>query len=142
MAERGTRLSNGLWVRELRELDKSGHQTSILSADYKSALEVSASAMFARWNQENFFKYMRENFGLDKLVEYGISPLPEDTRLVNTAWRELDSKVCRVSGLLNRQRAQFGEHALGALESEPELVAQHEAKRGKRLVRSRPGRVN
>jgi hypothetical protein len=31
--------------------------------------------MFARWNQENFFKYMREHYGLDRLVEHGISPV-------------------------------------------------------------------
>jgi hypothetical protein len=27
-------------------------------------------AMFARWSQENFLKYARENFGLDRLVDY------------------------------------------------------------------------
>ena len=31
--------------------------------------------MFARWNQENFFKYMREHYRLDRLVEHGISPV-------------------------------------------------------------------
>ena len=33
-AERGTRLSNGLWVREIRKLSESGHQTSILTTNY------------------------------------------------------------------------------------------------------------
>jgi len=31
LAERGTRLSKSLWVREVRKLNKSGHQTSIIS---------------------------------------------------------------------------------------------------------------
>ena len=39
--------------------------------------------MFARWYQENFFKYLRQHYGLDRLIEHGISPLPETTRLVN-----------------------------------------------------------
>lgn len=38
LAERGSRLANGLWVREVRKLSDSGHQTSLLStnslADY------------------------------------------------------------------------------------------------------------
>jgi hypothetical protein len=34
LAERGTRLSNGLWVREVRRLNEGGHQTAILSTDY------------------------------------------------------------------------------------------------------------
>lgn len=75
LAERGTCLPNGLWVREVRCLSESGHQTAILSTDYRSRLERCALAMFARWNQENFFKYMREHYGLDRLIEYGISPV-------------------------------------------------------------------
>ena len=30
--------------------------------------------MFERWRQENFFKYMREEFLLDALVDYRIEP--------------------------------------------------------------------
>ena len=33
LAERGTRLSNGLWVREFRKLTERGHQTAILATD-------------------------------------------------------------------------------------------------------------
>jgi len=68
-------LTNGLWVREIRALSETGHQTAILSTDYRSDLARSAATMFARWNQENFFKYMREHFRLDRLVEHGISPI-------------------------------------------------------------------
>jgi len=31
-------------------------------------LERVAATMFARWNQEDFFKYMRERYRLDRLV--------------------------------------------------------------------------
>ncbi len=133
LAERGTCLSNGLWVRELRELSQTGHQTAILSTDYCNVLERSAAAMFGRWNQENFFKYMREHYGLDRLVEYGISPLPETTRLVNPDWRTLDSQVRRTTAELSRARALFGAHNLGVLESEPEIAARHEVKKGAAL---------
>ena len=75
LAERGTRLTNGLWVREIRALSETGHQTAILSTDYRSELARSAATMFDRWNQENFFKYMREHYGLYRLVEHGIRPV-------------------------------------------------------------------
>ena len=55
LAERGTGLSNGLWVRELRKLTDRGHQTAILCTDYRSEAAPLAMAMFARWLQENFF---------------------------------------------------------------------------------------
>ena len=70
LAERGTRLSNGLWLRELRKRSERGHQTAILCTNYRAEAAPLAMAMFARWSQENFFKYARENFGLDRLVDY------------------------------------------------------------------------
>ena len=73
LAERGHCLSNGLWVREIRKLTQKGHQTSLIGTDYRSEMIPLAVAMFARWSQENFFKYCREHFGLDKLVDCGES---------------------------------------------------------------------
>jgi hypothetical protein len=64
LAERGSRLRNGLWVREFRKRTESGHQTAFLSTDYQSPGSLLAPAMFARWCQENFFRYMRQNFNL------------------------------------------------------------------------------
>jgi hypothetical protein len=55
LGERGTCLSNGLWVRELRKRTERGHQTSILCTDYRAEAAPLAAAMFARWSQENFF---------------------------------------------------------------------------------------
>lgn len=133
LAERGTRMSNGLWLRELRRLDKAGHQSSILSTDYRSDLSTAAASMFGRWNQENFFKYMRQHYGLDRLVEYGTSPLPDTTRLVNPAWRALDSQARRATGLLTRQRAVFAAHTLRPEENGPAAAARHEQKKGAAL---------
>jgi hypothetical protein len=85
LAERGTRLSNGLWVREIRKLTDRGHQTALLATDDQSALGPAAVAMFARWSQENFFKYARQHYGLDRLVDYGTEPISDPTPVVNPA---------------------------------------------------------
>ena len=103
LAERGTRLRHGLWVREVRHREHSGHQVSVLAADYRSALAPIAGRMFARWTQENFLKYMREHYAIDRLVEYGTEPFPETTTVVNPAWRKLDSQVRREQALLERE---------------------------------------
>jgi len=118
----------------VRRLDERGHQTSILSTDYSSDLARAAAAMFARWHQENFFKYMRDHYGLDKLVEHGFSPLPETTRLVNPAWRALDRQVRQATGLLTRQHARFAAQILQAREDEPDAVARHEGRQGEQLA--------
>jgi hypothetical protein len=112
VAERGTRLSNGLWVREVRELSATGTQSSILSTDLRLDLARIAARMAARWSQENFLKYMREHYGLDRLIEHGTQPLPEAMVVVNPAWRRLNQSVRRESARLYRLRAEFGARTL------------------------------
>ena len=76
LAERGVYLGEKVRVREIRRLTASGHQTAIVETDYRSDLAASAASMFARWCQENFFRYMREHYDLDGLVEYGTEEIP------------------------------------------------------------------
>jgi hypothetical protein len=108
LAERGSRLRNGLWVREFRKRTDSGHQTAFLSTDYQSPGSSLAPAMFARWSQENFFRYMRQSFNLDGLVDYRTDAVPETTRVVNPAYRMLDGQVRKKLALLNRKIVEFG----------------------------------
>jgi len=119
LAERGVCLSNKLWVREVRKLTERGHQTAIISTDYQSDLTRIAAPMFARWSQENYFKYMREHYGLDKLADYSTEDIVEPTQVVNPAYRDLDGKVRSQMGKLNRMRANFGAmHFEGTLDNE------------------------
>lgn len=129
LAERGTMLSGKLWLREIRKLSKNGRQGSILSTNYKADYTVLAVSMLARWAQENFYKYMREHYNLDRLIEYGVEPLPEDTRVVNPAWRGLDQQIRRKNGQLQRQQALFGQLGLKEPLSEAE-VKHFEQKKG------------
>jgi hypothetical protein len=119
LAERGVCLSNKLWVREIRKLTERGHQTAILSTDYQSDLTVIGATMFARWCQENFFKYMREHYGLDKLADYGVETIADPAQVVNPAYRDLDGQVKSTQGKLNRMLACFGAmHFEGTLDDE------------------------
>jgi hypothetical protein len=112
LAERGSQLSNQLWVREIRKLTDSGHQTSILTTNFQAPMNTLAVSLFARWSQENFFRYMREHYSLDRLIEYGTEPIPDAISVVNPAWRKLDSQVRSKSGQRHRLAAQFGALAL------------------------------
>jgi hypothetical protein len=112
LAERGTQLSNQFWVREIRKLSDSGHQTSILATNFQAPMTTLAPSLFARWSQENFFRYMREHYGLDSLIEYGTEPVPDAIQVVNPQWRKLDSQIRSKIGQRHRQAAQFGALAL------------------------------
>lgn len=108
LAERGVFLKQGgLWVREIRRLTDSGHQTPIVTTDYITPQPRLAAAMFGRWGQENFFRYMLEHYGLDHLSTYALEDIPEATPVVNPAYRALDASIRKNNGLRNRRRAEF-----------------------------------
>jgi hypothetical protein len=121
LAERSYRLAGKVDVRELRKLSETGHQTSIVSTDFKTDLTALAAAMFARWSQENFYKYMRQHYSLDRLAEYGTEEIPDDVKTVNPAWRKLDGEIRARNGQRTRILAEFGELNLRGDLTEPEV---------------------
>src|SRR5438876_1622753 len=121
LAERGSQLSNNLWLREIRKLTDSGHQTSILTTNFQAPMLTLAVSLFARWSQENFFRYMREHYGLDHLIEYGTEPIPDAISVVNPAWRKLDGQIRSQAGRRHRLAAQFGALTLSEDPTEPQV---------------------
>ena len=128
LAERVTALSNGLAVREIRKRNQSGHQVSIVTTNRVLETERLAAAMFARWTQENFFKYMREHYGLDRLAEYAVGPVPATVSVVNPARRKIDAGIRTLTSQISRSVAQFGALSLeGPLE--PAQVARYQTQK-------------
>ncbi len=112
LAERGVLLQNKgskkkLWVREIRSKSKSGHQTSIVTTNYTLSIIMIGLYMFARWSQENFFKYMMQEFGIDTLVSYFKEKITDTTSLVNPEYRTLESARKKITSKLNRIKAKF-----------------------------------
>ncbi len=128
LAERGTWLGDKLWVREVRKLRKGGKQTAIISTNFTMNLITMASSMFARWSQENFFKYMREHYNLDALVDYSLDEIPETTRVVNPSYREVDGDVRRQAALLARKRCECNKIVL-CDDIEPDKVIEYETEK-------------
>jgi hypothetical protein len=51
-------------------LSDDGHQTQVITSRWDLADIEVAYRMFERWRQENFFKYLREEFQLDAPADY------------------------------------------------------------------------
>ena len=75
------------------------------------AAEV-AWTMFGRWSQENWFKYMAEEFALDVLVDYQVEPDDVDRLVPNSAWRKLDREVATARGKLQKEESQYARLSL------------------------------
>ncbi len=86
-------LKGKLRLRQVTRLCDGGHQTTVITSrrDLRD-IEV-AYRMFERWRQENFFKYMREEFLLDALVDYQIEPEDPTRTIPNPERRTLDNEI-------------------------------------------------
>ena len=108
LAERETDLGTGrgrpvFRMREVRRLCGNGHQTSIMTTRRDLATPQVASRMFARWRQENFFRYMRQEYNLDHLCTYA-TEAADPQRPVPNPQRK---KRAKELAALNRERARL-----------------------------------
>jgi hypothetical protein len=86
-------LKGKLRLRQVTRLCDGGHQTNVLTSRWDlSDIEV-AHRMFDRWRQENYFKYMREEFLLDALVDYQVEPEDPTRAIPNPERRALDKEI-------------------------------------------------
>ena len=112
LAEMGSLVGNGkdaMWMREIRKLTKSGHQTSLISTGFELEPTQLGARMFSRWCQENFFRYMMQHFAIDLLQEYGTEEFPDTEQVVNPAWRILDRSRNSIQNKLRYRQARFAE---------------------------------
>jgi transposase-like protein len=88
--------------RQITRLDPdSGHQTQILTTRTDDDPAALAHAMFSRWRQENFFRYLRAHYALDGLDSYTSTDDQPDREVPNpakrTAGRELAAARARLA---------------------------------------------
>jgi len=115
LAEMGSLIGSGnhrIWVKEVRKLTESGHQTSLISTAFDFPHTKLAAHMFSRWCQENFFRYMMEHFAIDLLSEYGTESFPDTEKVVNPTWREQNRLRNSLQNKLRYLRARFAEMTL------------------------------
>jgi hypothetical protein len=95
------------WFREVRKLSESGHQTSIITTHPNLEMQQIAGKMFSRWSQENYFKYLAENFDFDRMIQYGTEPLAnKDVSIPNPKYKELTYQIKKMKEKCARLQAQ------------------------------------
>lgn len=117
LADQGVSLLKGkLRLRQVTRLSEDGHQTPILTSRRDlSALEV-AYRMFERWRQENFFKYLREQYALDALVDYRVEPDRDSRDVPNPERAAVDAKLREARAEVARLKAEYGDRAFENIE--------------------------
>jgi transposase len=100
-----------LWMREVRVLRDDGRQTAIFTNRQDLSGVMVAYRIFYRWRQENYFKYMDEEFALDALVEYGVEDVSETTDCRNPEWLRLTRQVQEARAEVARLQGELGKEA-------------------------------
>jgi hypothetical protein len=108
LGQRSVKLGDGFWMREVRKLCEDGHQLSVMTTRQDLELLEVANRMFARWRQENFFRYMRHEFGLDHLASYAIEPGDPDRQVPNPQHKEVKRKLKQSRTRLAKLEQTYG----------------------------------
>ncbi len=114
LAEQSLQLTPRLKVREIRKLTDKGRQLSIMTTHPTLPLSKVAGSMLSRWSQENFFKYMRQEFNWDALTTQGLEEIDPDSQVVNPEASQLNKKVKRTQQRLGQLRNRLSETTMSS----------------------------
>jgi len=132
LADQEVRLLKGkLRLRQVTRLMDNGHQTPILTSRRDLPAAQVAYRMFDRWRQENFFKYLREEYALDALVEYAAVPDDPTREVPNPAWAAVDAQLRQARAQLDQLQAEYGLEALTNLEHQRRTMRGFKTAHGK-----------
>lgn len=107
-----------LQLREVAELHDDGGQTIFVTNDFEHSAVLLAYRMFGRWRQENYFRYMLENFALDALVDYDSEPDDPNREVLNPARKVADRKLAQARAELADLERAYGAAAADNVETE------------------------
>ena len=127
-------LHGKLRLRQVTRLNDSGHQTAVLTSRWDLRDIVVAYRMFERWRQENFFKYLKQEFLIDALVDYEVEP-DDPTRLVPNPARKVVEKELRAARTaFSKLKEELGSTALDYLEGRTATMREYTSE-DKRIFR-------
>ena len=128
LADRGIRLLKGkLRLRQETRLSDDGHQTPIVTSRRDLPTLDVAYRMFERWREENFFKYLRDEYALDALVDYSVEPDDPERNVPNPKWNALSAKIRAARAEVTRLSARYGLEVLGDAEQRRRTLHSFEA---------------
>lgn len=105
-------LKGKLRLRQVTRLTETGHQTPIVTSRWELRAIVVAHRMFERWRQENFFKYLREEYLIDALADYQVEPDDPSRSVPNPARKAAVKEVHAARVHLRKLRESYGAAAI------------------------------
>jgi hypothetical protein len=117
LGQRSVKVGKNFWMREVRRLCDSGHQTSVMTTRQDLDAEEIARRMFFRWNQENFFRYMRLEYNLDHLVTYDVEKADPERLVPCPKRKERIKMIAKLKVELEKHEKEYGRRAIADSDS-------------------------
>jgi prepilin-type processing-associated H-X9-DG protein len=96
--------------RQIVRLCEGGHQTTLITTRTDPDPAVLAHALFSRWRQENFFRYMRARFDLDALDTYAVVADDPDRSVPNPAKKDAARRIRDLKTTIAAGEATLARH--------------------------------
>lgn len=116
-----------LRLRQVTRLTDNGKQTPIVTSRWDLRDVVVAYRMFERWRQENFFKYMRQEFLIDALSDYQVEPDDPQRSVPNPARKAVDNELRKARARLNQLKQTYGDASLDYIEGRTPTMREFQA---------------
>ena len=119
-------LKGKLRLRQVTRLTETGHQTPMVTSRWDLRAIVVAHRMFERWRQENFFKYLREEYLIDALVDYQVEPDDPNRSVPNPARKTVEKEIHTARVHLKKLRQSYGATAIDYVQGRTRTVVRFE----------------
>jgi len=71
--------------------------------------------MFGRWVQENFYRYLRQDYAFDKIIQYSVDEIYKNIMVVNREYSNIQYDIKRIREKLYRVKANIYKYQQNAL---------------------------
>ena len=112
---------------------KGQHQTHIVTTRLELSAADVAWRMFARWRQEDFFEYMRQEYAIDALVQHGTEQDNPEREVPNPQLKVIGRELRAARSELHALEAEYGAAAIDNPEAKRRTMRGFKIAHGTRL---------
>lgn len=107
--EKKTRVGGAGAIRTIIFIGNEGHQVPVLTNLAPAATPARVvHCLRLRWRQENDFKYLRDHYAIDQIIQYGADEEIEDRRIPNPRRKAVKERIRDLAKELQLREARLG----------------------------------
>jgi transposase len=135
--ERGTRIHGAGVVRTLVMADADGQIPILTNLEHMPVAKI-VHLLRLRWRQENSFKYLSTHYGIEQIIQYGVTTQTDDRLVDNPARVRLRQQIADLRATLVFEEADVGQAVIAGASAR--AAAPAETRRATRGLEARLAR--